>query len=67
MVLPQKIAASDRFLAANFNGLGNRTFVRIASKTDARIRNNYGNSIIDNTDEEAVDHLCIYFTEYYKE
>ena len=66
MVLSHKSAASDEFLAANVNGIGNRMFSHIASKTDARIRNNYWNSVIDDMDEEAVAQLCIYFIGYYK-
>ena len=62
VVLAHKIAASARFLSDNVNVLGNRMFSRIASKTDAWIRNNYGNSIIDKTDEDAADQLCLYFT-----
>ena len=63
MVLSQKSAASTISLAAYVNGLGNATFSRIAPKTDTWTRNNSGKSIIDNTDEEAVAQLCLYFTE----
>ena len=38
----------------------------ILFKTDALIRNNYGNPLINNKDEESVAQLCLYFTEYYK-
>ena len=55
MVLAQKITAGTIFLAENVNGLEKRTFICIASKTDARIWNNDGNSIIENMGEEAVD------------
>ena len=66
MILAQKISASARFVASNINGLGKIMFICIASKTGARIWNNSGNSIINNTDEGAVAQLCLYFTEYYK-
>ena len=62
MVLSHKIAESGRFLAANVNGLGNRMFSHIESKTGARIRNNYWNSVNNDMDEEAVAQLCLYFT-----